>query len=515
MSVNDKLKSFVYSLKLLKSARHPNSPLNTEEYNPTEALNNLQSHLTTVLKSGAYSGPNSLSSQDYIVQKNPYSAHHLIQFEENARAEPMTQRALHRQNDFLFGHGIKTVLDTMDDDFDTTEAKSEAVSAIMSKQEYLNAKKVVDKVNRRVNFRQKARAAVYNCKVYGRSALLKEYIDSKDEHPTSLYIMNSKLLGNVYCDKSDPGHIAYVEYNSNEVSKYNDKIYYEPEDIIYFTNFDYHVSPNTLYYGLSDLEPIKDIGETNRVINEEDNKEFARGLWAGNILFKLPNLHNSTEVENLLSHYDPGKPVAITSDITAEPLQMPTNLDQVTDLNIQNDRRILRSTGTPTTAFFEEITNRATVQFILHAFKETHVEQQRVWFKDIVEPQWIYPIWAKELGYEPEAMEELDAKLTIEFMEYNFDTFEQKVNVWLPIAQAGYISIERFLEEIGYPQLAEEYKKNKKELMQQRKEQMEAQGFGNPLFNKFKMQGPKDDPTEDQGAKKGGGEEGSVGGSDL
>ena len=508
MTVNDKLSTYIVSL--FKGARKASSPLNTA-YNPEKAISDLKKHLDSLYKSGAYAGTKSLSSEDYIVQKDPYTSTAKIQFEENARAEPMTRSALRKQANYTWAKGIKTVLDTMDDDFETTQLKSEAVSKIMTKQEYLNAKKVVDKVNKRCNVRFWFKAASINAKTYGRSALLKEYVDSPDDHPSSVCLLYSKLLGNVYNDKNNPSKMAYIEYNTNEDNKYNNKIYYEPEDLVYFTNFDIGLSPNSLGYGYSELEPIKDIGETNRVINEEDNKEFARSLWAGNLLFKLPNMKNATEVENLLSNFDPGKPVAITSDITTEQLERPNDLQAVTELNIQNDRRILRSTEVPTPTFFEDITNRATVQFILHAYKETHVEQERIWLKDIIEPQWIYPIWAKELGYEPEQMEELDAKLTLEFVEYNFDTFSQKIEAWLPLVQAGYISIERFLEEIGYPQLAEEYKKNKKELQQQRIEAAESLGFGNPLFNKAKtsIKDDKDAERIDRGDDSG------DGGSDL
>jgi len=482
LTVNDKLVSLIRSIPFGKSSRKPNSPLNKETYNPKQALANLQlalnggSELITPIKEAKYKQDGTtFNSQDYIVQKDPYTSTNKIQFEENTRAEPMTKAALMKMMDFMFAKGMRSVLDTVEDDFATTDEKKKAVESVMSNQEFLNAKKVVDKINRRVNFRYNARIAVFNAKAFGRSALLKDYVDSPDDYPQCLYPLNSKLMGNVFLDKRN-NQIAYLEYNSNDTSDYNNKIYYEPDDLIYFTNFDYNISPNTLGYGLSEIESIKDIGETNRVINEEDNKEFARLLWAGNILFTLPNLHNSTEVENLLTNYDPGKPVAITSDIGATPLETPQHLAEVTDLNIQNDRRILRGTSIPQPLFFEDVTNRATVQFILHAWKESFVEQQRIWFKDIVEKQWILPIWMNELGItDMEEMEALDAKLTIEFIEYNFDTFEQKVASLLPIVQAGYISVERFLEELGYPQWAEEYKQIKVELQQQKLDYMQQQ----------------------------------------
>src|SRR6266498_3540871 len=114
--INDKLKTLIHSLVLNRSDRKPLSPLNQEKYKPTQALYDLQSHLS-YLKQAAYSGPNSLSSEDYIVQKDPYTSTNKIQFEEAFRADGMSRMALLRKADFVFAKGIKTVLDTMEDDF--------------------------------------------------------------------------------------------------------------------------------------------------------------------------------------------------------------------------------------------------------------------------------------------------------------------------------------------------------------------------------------------------------------
>src|SRR5687767_3164983 len=97
-------------MNFVKTDRKPSSPLNSSQYNPTEALTNLQNHLN-VLKSAKYGGIQSLDSQDYIVQKDPYNNIHKVQFEEAVRADGIVQRALHRKADFVFAKGVKTVLD--------------------------------------------------------------------------------------------------------------------------------------------------------------------------------------------------------------------------------------------------------------------------------------------------------------------------------------------------------------------------------------------------------------------
>ena len=477
------------------------SPLNKDEYKPEEALSNLSNHFKSQLKSGAIDSIKSVED-NYYINKDPYTTSNKIQFEEAFRADGIVRRALLRKADFVFAKGIKTVLDTMDDDFSDYQKKQEVLSSVLGKADYKKAKSVIDKINRKINFRHYLRGAYLNCKTYGRSGLLKDYNDASptwpEYAPTSLYIMNPKLMGNVYCDKNSH-KLAYIEYNTNENSQYSNKVFYEPNDLLYFTNIDYHISPNTLGYGLSEIEAVKDISETNRIIDEEDFKEIAFSMWAGIILFTIPDLHNETEITNLLGAYKPGAPMAVSSEVRAEALQIAHELNDLIELRTQQDKRILRNMGVPSFALgFETDANRATAQFVLHAWKESFVDQERMWLKDIVQAQWIVPLWAKALNMEEDAVYDLDAKLTAEFIDYNFDTFSENVDAWLPLVQNGYISVQDFLDKIGQPELAEKYKELKKTLTQQGF--VPSAGQFNPMNKGFgKPSGVPNDKTENLG----------------
>ena len=77
---------------------------------------------------------------NYYVNKDPYTTSNKIQFEEAFRADGIVRSALLRKADFVFAKGIKTVLDTMDDDFTDYTEKQNALSGIISKKEYKDAK---------------------------------------------------------------------------------------------------------------------------------------------------------------------------------------------------------------------------------------------------------------------------------------------------------------------------------------------------------------------------------------
>ncbi len=226
-------------------------------------------------------------------------------------------------------------------------------------------------------------------------------------------------------------------------------------------------------------------------------------MWASIVIFSVPDIHNEAEVANLLDAWQPGAPMAISSEITATPLQIAHELNDLIELRTQQDKRILRNMGVPSFALgFETDANRATAQFVLHAWKESFVDQERMWLKDIVQAQWIVPLWAKALNMDINEVYDLDAKLTAEFIDYNFDTFSENVDAWLPLVQNGYVSVQDFLDKIGQPELAEKYKELKKELSKtgfMPQMGMQPKPFGMPGFGR--STGVKNDETENFGRK--------------
>jgi len=156
---------------LQKDKQIATSPLNIEspddEKKRTEqAFNNLHNHLVKQAQlKGAAVDSIEKNKDNYYVNKDPYSTGNKIQFEEAFRADGIVRRALLRKADFVFAKGIKTVLDTMDDDFQDFQKKQEAISGIITKKEYTDAKSQIDKINRKLNFRHYFRGCYLKCNV--------------------------------------------------------------------------------------------------------------------------------------------------------------------------------------------------------------------------------------------------------------------------------------------------------------------------------------------------------------
>ena len=410
------------------------------------------------------------NTDDYIVQKDPYMSTQKVQFEEALRADGIVSRSFERKADFVFGKGIKTVLDTENDNFPDYKAKMQAVESIMSNAEYKKAKDVIDSLNRKVNFRFRARGAYILCKGFGRSALLKDLIDTDENSPTkglptSLYPLNSRSLGNVYINRKTK-YIEFIEYQADNSGTKENKVFYKPEELIYFANRDYNISPNTLGFGYSDIEPIKDISETNRIYDEEDLKEIAKALWSAYLILRFPDGSNSSEVQNFLNNFDPAKPLATTMEVIPQIIQVAHEMQNIIEGRNQNDRRILRAAGIPSYILgFEDITNRSVAQFVTNAYKETLIEQERIFVKDIIERDWLIPIWSQLVNMEQEEFKKAMPKITLEFEEYIFDTFEQRVAAYLPLFQEGIITNVELLKRIGEDELAAKTKEMRKPML--------------------------------------------------
>ena len=156
--------------------------------------------------------------------------------------------------------------------------------------QYPPYKQAMDKANeilRKCSFRKVLHAAGIQASVYGRACVEKVRDASKGNRIVRLNVLNSKLLGDVEVNH-ETWEFLGVHYR--DLPKQDDLL--EAQDIIYITRNDYHISSGSMYYGLSDLEPIIDGSETKRIIKQEDLKEIARALWAGFgwMLFKDPNI---------------------------------------------------------------------------------------------------------------------------------------------------------------------------------------------------------------------------------
>lgn len=392
--------------------------------------------------------PADIGAGSYAMLRDPYNFPMKIRFEESYRCDPVVRAAINRKVSFILGKELKTQFDLIETFAHPNEARA-AINIFMRDQEYLKAKSEIDKVMRKTKFQQKLKGAVIQSKVYGRSALLVES-DDYSGFPTNIKILNSKLLGQVRINEFTWA-LQQIQYNTNSRGLNDPYNFLDASDIVYFTNLDYHVSPYTVWYGLSDIEPIQHVSEVNRIMNEEDLKETNKSMWAGFGLIKVPTTRNIAEVSAFLSQFQAGKWTAISQDVICEVHELQKDLASLLTERNENEKLILRTLNVPAALLgFEDIQNFATLQEVMLAWKESVVEEERTWINNTLDTQWFDTLFAIALNMSPEEFDDLSIRLKLAFEDVSLETLKDKVLAVLPLYEAGLLPGEKVLEILGF-----------------------------------------------------------------
>jgi hypothetical protein len=336
-------------------------------------------------------------------------------------------------------------------------------------------------VNRRVQFDGKVKSALTQAYIYGRAALLIE--TDAQGIPIDLKLLNSKKLETVYVDP-ETWKLVAVDYA--------DRPKEQPllaEEIIYFANQDYHISPDTLWYGLSRIETIVHVSETNQLLDEIDLKEGARSMWAGSGVIKFPPDTPDYLVEEFVSGFYPGTWNATSQNVQIDTYNLKLDYVSLTNARNENDRRIIRGLGIP--AFlvgFEQISNRATAEEVMISWHESELDSERTWIQTVLEPQWFDPLVEKrfpeliQLKNDPNRVLSGKAsplRIKLDFTNISFETMKEKSEAVIPMFDRGLATPEKVMEIMRWqdqlPAVQAELAKREMEKQQESEMQFELQ----------------------------------------
>lgn len=411
-------------------------------------------------------------------QRNPHLKRELDRFEDTFRSDGTVKRAILKKWDFILGANVRFVLD-VDEEFDTDEERSAALNRVQSHRPYIEAKKTVEKLLKDIDWRTKFHAAGVQASVYGRAAIEKLKVRGKI---VDLLVLNSKLLGEPQTNKDNYRFegVVYLDLPfENNIFK--------ASEIVYITRNNLHLSPGSLHYGLSDLEPVIDGSETKRIIKQEDLKEIAHSLWAGFMIVKFlnPNV-TKAQMKTVVDSLVAGTPAGIDHEVEIQVVEVAQNAPMLLELINEMNRETLRDLGIPSPLVgYENIQNYATLQQTLLAWKESDLQSERQWFKNIIQRQLLDELFQQELDslqleqneeqeleleseleseLEPQTEENIitnnnkipKAKLTIEIEDPNFTPYEDLLNSNMTLYNNNLISARKILESIGMDDQIEE-----------------------------------------------------------
>jgi hypothetical protein len=419
--------------------------------------------------------------------KPPYRKRDLDRFEDCFRSDGTVRNGVTKKWNFILGAHSTVSLD-VNKEYQDDDQRAQAFQQVVTYEPY---KKAMDKANeilRKVNFRKVIHAAGIQASIYGR-ACIEKVRNPTDNSIVRLNVVNSKLLGDI---EVDPDSWEFLGVHYRDLPKQDDLL--EAQDIIYISRNDYHVSPGSMYYGLSDLEPVIDGSETKRIIKQEDLKEIARALWAGFGVIKFldPNV-TQEQMQEILNTIKAGAwtgtdhQVEITVQEIAQ--NSPMLLEIINEMNLET----LRDLGVPSpTVGYENKQNYSNLVQTLIAWKESDLNAERRWLKDLIESQFLKEIFKQELEKQgiqcPENDEEdliVDkpsyvpndqplnplqpnglainitqvippAKLTIDIQDPDFTPYKEKMEMDLTLYDKQLISARKILERAGMEDQIEE-----------------------------------------------------------
>jgi len=390
---------------------------------------------------------------------DPYMPADKFRFEDAYRADGMVRRCINLIVKYALGRRTKNVIDITEEFAPAAaEDRAAALNDYLSDQEQNQIITFVDSVNRKVNFHPKVQAAFTQSKVGGRAALL---IQSDAQGvPENVKILNWKKLGTVYIDKDTWEFlgVGYADLPEGEV--------YEAKHLIYFVNHDYHITPDSFLYGLSDLEPVMHVSETNRMLNEIDIKEGARSGWAPSGLIRFKSDISAEDARRFVRRFMPGTLNSTTHEIELHQFDLKLDFNALIGARDANDRYIARVLNVPNPLIgFEAITNRATLQSILEAWQDSDLANDRTMLQNVLEPQWLNKLLAIKYSQikklkEPIGLKGysslLPVKIKLEFENITFNTLEELAKAVVPLREHNLITTKKAAQILGFDDIEDE-----------------------------------------------------------
>lgn len=404
--------------------------------------------------------------------KPPYNNASLDRFEDAFRSDKLIQNGIVKRVELVIGQHGKIIMDTTEE-FDDPEERTSALEKVQNNKKYQDARKEIQKLHIKpsVNFHTNLKAVVIQAKVYGRSAIEEVGTDDKGL-PEALHVLNSKRLAQVEIEPSTWKFLG-VHYLDIQKGPSGMEDVLPAEDLIYFANRDFHVSPGSLYYGLSELEGVVDGSDSKRIAKQEDIKEIMKSNWAPFLILKFSNPNISIQqMQEVVNGMAPGLPFAHKQDIQTEIVNLQGDLKNITDSVDFLNRESLRELGVPAfIAGYEQIANYANSQQVLLAYKEIELEADRTSIQDVIQYQWLNKLFYMLLDIDPEK-DDPEVKLKYEFGDVSFETTLDKTNAALLLFDRQLISGEKVLKIAGYEDQIEEYKLLQEEKRRQQLEML-------------------------------------------
>src|SRR4030095_5614013 len=270
---------------------------------------------------------------------------------ENYRRDGATRRAL----DFLaeFTLGERTELTMRPTTSFATQAREDAeVARLMQDPENLDLLDQLATIDENVSLNDHLNALFTSGRHFGRGVLVKQY----DEYSITIRLipLASVKLGKVYVD-SETWELIGIEYKDYQQEARIIKV----EDMIHYEANDYHITPNSRYFGLGDSETVMHLAASLRITNEIAIPEIRTQMWAPIDILQFPELSSQEALEEIKAQLKPGKRIILgKGTIVHTEVQASGDLEKINKSVEESTKSIFRAYGVPLVIGFQDEHNK-------------------------------------------------------------------------------------------------------------------------------------------------------------
>lgn len=289
--------------------------------------------------------------------------------------------------------------------------------------------------------------------VGGRAALFIETFEGKNDFdfpvgtPAIIKPLHWSYLNQVRVE-TDSWKFKSVRYTDFE-SQSNPLVFIPANKLIYITRNDSHITPNNLFYGLSDYHSIWKISNIIRQCEEVDIPEIVTSMWAQAGFFKFSNM-NTNEMDAFMESLGPGLYRGFNNRVEYVPVPLKHDGWFIITLLQNMISHMLMKLRVPEFLFsFDKATSRSSVEIQMNVFRDVAVAGNRQWLERYLDEQWYQHLVGLKMKepdprkhklkivrqYKPLTFEDILAKansLELLARRYFLDRFEGRDMLGLP-----------------------------------------------------------------------------------
>lgn len=318
-----------------------------------------------------------------VQMEDPLSIVTKTRLHDNIRRDPSTQRGLFFIVFFLLGKEVTPTFEVARK-FATKERAERELKAIQNNEQYLQILEEIMNRDDDVQLQTRLAELVFSAEAFGRSAQIKKY--DRKGFPCKLIPLASTRLSRVWVDRKswDFLGVEYLDYPTNQ----NILL---AQDVLHMEANDFHITPNSRYFGIPSIESTMAIAERNRKANETAIPEIMSKMWAGNNIYKILGAHSEQKIREIQGKVAPGKDLYLNEMVEVTQVQLNHDLDKMVNAVMEGNKDIYRGLTIPLVVAFQDEQNRSTAEHSMIQWYESVLEFKRNQINHVLWHQWYKP----------------------------------------------------------------------------------------------------------------------------